>query len=59
MLQDESEDFQDTWRFLQHRIEDVGNAGNAVSQLTGCQWVNCPMGVQAFYPLPLPSTQDA
>ena len=34
MLEDKSEDFSETWRFLDRRFEDVGLVGNAIS-LTG------------------------
>ena len=31
MLQDKSEDFHETWQFLDRRFEDVGIAGNTIS----------------------------
>ena len=31
MLEDKSEDFSETWRFLDRRFEDVGLVGNAIS----------------------------
>ena len=31
MLQDKSEDFYETWQFLDRRFEDVGVVGNTIS----------------------------
>ena len=31
MLQDKSEDFHETWQFLDRRFEDVGVVGNTIS----------------------------
>ena len=33
MLQDQSEDFHDTWEFLDNRMEDVKKVGKTISQV--------------------------
>ena len=34
MLQDKSEDFQDTWAFLDRRVEDFGTLGKALRNVS-------------------------
>lgn len=33
MIQDSSEDFQDTWNFLENRIQDIVNMAGAAKQV--------------------------
>lgn len=33
MVQDSSEDFQDTWNFLENRIQDIVNMAGAAKQV--------------------------
>lgn len=35
MMQDSSPDFEDTWRFLENRINDAMNMGHTAKQVTG------------------------
>lgn len=35
MMQDSSPDFQDTWRFLENRINDAMNIGHTAKQVVG------------------------
>ena len=34
MVQDRSEDYQDTWDFLDRRVEDLGKAGKALRNVS-------------------------
>lgn len=37
MMQDSSPDFEDTWRFLENRINDAMNMGHTAKQVVG-EW---------------------
>lgn len=38
MLQDSSPDFQDTWSFLDNRIQDVVNMATTAKQVISTEW---------------------
>ena len=48
MVQDKSVDFQDTWNFLQRRIDDTKTITNARQQLDGLVGGAFKFGTAAF-----------
>lgn len=43
MMQDSSPDFEDTWRFLENRINDAMNMGHTAKQVGGTNHLGSPL----------------